>query len=126
MGRPSKGDRRQLTLRLPSDLHRDLKRYADYLNLTVNDAVELAIGNMLSQAKTLGADSPLARPWTEEAFLRSTVPDQADEILLRAKEDEAEILRARIEAQKEGTSEMEAEKKILLDRWMKSRMPRDE
>ena len=68
MGRPSKGDRREVTLRLPTDLLEELERYSDSLNLRLNDAAELAIANMLSQAKVLGADYPLARPWMDTEF----------------------------------------------------------
>lgn len=75
MGRPrpgrsggSEGDRREVTLRLPQDLFEELERYASYLNLRLNDAAELAIANMLSQAKVLGADYPVARPWMDTEF----------------------------------------------------------
>ncbi len=75
MGRPppkgsgeSKGDRTELTLRLPTDLFAELERYSRDLNLRLNDAAEVAIANMLSQAKVLGADFPLARPWMDTEF----------------------------------------------------------
>lgn len=110
--------------RMPEPMWEEAKRYAAYLNLSVNEVFKLAVGNLLEQVRLKGPSWPVHdRPWTEEDFLRSTMPDQADEILLRAKEDEAEILKARIEARKEGRSEQEAEKRILLDRWMRSRMP---
>ena len=68
MGRPEKGDRRQVILKIPTDLYEDLERYSGSLNLRLNDAAELAIANMLSQAKVLGADWPLARPWMDTEF----------------------------------------------------------
>ena len=75
MGRPrpersggSEDDRREVTLRLPPDLFEELERYSGYLNLRLNDAAELAIANMLSQAKVLGADYPVARPWMDTEF----------------------------------------------------------
>ena len=68
MGRPSKGERKQVTIRIPTDLYEELERYSGYLNLRVNDAVELAIGNMLSQARVLGSSYPLARPWMDVEF----------------------------------------------------------
>ena len=68
MGGTSKGDHREVTLKLPTDLFEELERYSGYLNLRLNDAAELAIANMLSQAKVLGADYPLARPWMDTAF----------------------------------------------------------
>ena len=70
MGRPSKGERKQVTIRIPTDLYEELERYSGYLNLRVNDAVELAIGNMISQAKVLGADYPLARPWMDAVMAK--------------------------------------------------------
>ncbi len=68
MGQPDKGDRRQVILKIPTDLYEDLERYSGSLNLRINDAAELAIANMLSQAKVLGADWPLARPWMDTEF----------------------------------------------------------
>ena len=75
MGRPppkrsgaNKGDRKEVALRIPTDLFDELERYSSYLNLRPNDAVELAIANMLSQAKALGADYSLARPWMDTKF----------------------------------------------------------
>ncbi len=68
MGRPDKGDQRQVILKIPTDLYEDLERYSGSLNLRINDAAELAIANMLSQAKALGADWPLARPWMDTEF----------------------------------------------------------
>ena len=68
MGGTGKGDHREVTLRLPTDLCEELERYSGYLNLRLNDAAELAITNMLSQAKVLGADYPLARPWMDTEF----------------------------------------------------------
>ena len=70
MGRPNLGDRRQVTTRIKADLYGELERYADYLNLSVNDAVALAIGNMVSQARYIGADYPLARPWMDAAMAK--------------------------------------------------------
>ena len=64
----STGDRKEVTLRIPTDLLDELERYSSYLNLRLNDAAELAIANMLSQAKVLGADYPLARPWMDTEF----------------------------------------------------------
>ena len=53
MGRPppkrsgaNKGDRKEVALRIPTDLFDELERYSSYLNLRPNDAVELAIANM--------------------------------------------------------------------------------
>ena len=68
MGRPSKGDKRQVTGRIPTDLYEELERYAGHINLRVNDVVELAITNMVSQAKVLGADWPLTRSWLDSEF----------------------------------------------------------
>ena len=64
----NKGDRKEVALRIPTDLFDELERYSSYLNLRPNDAVELAIANMLSQAKVLGAHYPLARPWMDTEF----------------------------------------------------------
>ena len=71
----SKGDRKEVTLRIPTDLFDELERYSSYLNLRPNDAVELAIANMISQAKVLGADYPLARPWMDTEFKRGSRPE---------------------------------------------------
>ena len=68
MGRPNKDGRRQVTVRIPTDLYQELERYSESLNLRLNDAAELAIANMLSQAKVLGADWPLTRPWLDSEF----------------------------------------------------------
>ena len=72
MERPGKDERRderrQVILKIPTDLYDDLERYSGSLNLRINDAAELAIANMLSQAKVLGADWPLARPWMDTEF----------------------------------------------------------
>ena len=84
----SKGDRKEVTIRIPTDLFEELERYSSYLNLRLNDAAELAITNMLSQAKVLGADYPLARPWMDtefetwlegrEQFLRESSEEEKD------------------------------------------------
>ena len=76
---PSKSDRKQVTLRIPTDLYEELERYSGYLNLRVNDAAELAIANMVSQAKVLGADWPLTRPWMDSEF--ATWLEAQDEFL---------------------------------------------
>ena len=86
MGRPSKDDRRQVTLRIPTDLFEELERYSGYVNLRLNDAVELAIANLLSQAKTLGADYPLARPWMDTEF--ETWIEARDQFLRKPSDDE--------------------------------------
>ena len=64
----SKGDRKEVTLRITTDLFVELERYSSYLNLRPNDAVELAIANMISTAKVIGAANPLARPWMDTEF----------------------------------------------------------
>ena len=74
MEQPSKSDRRQVTLGIPTDLYEELERYSGYLNLRVSDAAELAIANMVSQAKALGADWPLARPWMDTSSRRGSRP----------------------------------------------------
>ena len=51
MARPNKGDRTRLTLRIPTDLHEELKEYADYLGKTVNDTVELAVRRALAASR---------------------------------------------------------------------------
>lgn len=79
MGQPGNGDRRQVTLRIPTDLYTELKRYSGYLNMRVKDAAELAIANMVSQAKVLGADWPLTRPWMDSEF--ATWLEAQDEFL---------------------------------------------
>ncbi len=79
MAPPGKGERRQVTLGIPTNLYEELERYSGYLNLRVNDAVELAIANMVSQAKVLGADWPLARPWMDSEF--ATWLEARDEFL---------------------------------------------
>jgi hypothetical protein len=79
MGRPSKGDTKQVTLRIPTDLYEELERYSGYLNLRVNDAAVLAITNMVSQAKALGADWPVTRPWMDSEF--ATWLEARDEFL---------------------------------------------
>ena len=86
MGRPSKGDRTQVTLRIPTDLFEELERYSSYLNLRLNDAAEVAIANMLSQAKVLGADYPLARPWMDTEF--ETWLEARDQFLRESAEEE--------------------------------------
>ena len=68
MRQPRKNERREITLRLPTDLYVELERYSSHLNLRVKDAAELAIANMLSQAQALGADWPLARSWMDTEF----------------------------------------------------------
>jgi hypothetical protein len=79
MAPSGKDDRRRVTLGIPTNLYEELERYSGYLNLRVNDAVELAIANMVSQAKALGADWPLARPWMDSEF--ATWLEARDEFL---------------------------------------------
>ena len=86
MERSSKSDRRQLTLGIPTDLYEELERYSGYLNLRVSDAAELAIANMVSQAKALGADWPLARPWMDSEF--ATWLEARDEFLREPGDDD--------------------------------------
>ena len=86
MEQPSKSDRRQVTLGIPTDLYEELERYSGYLNLRVSDAAELAIANMVSQAKALGADWPLARPWMDSEF--ATWLEARDEFLREAGDDD--------------------------------------
>ena len=86
MERPSRSDRRQVTLGIPTDLYEELERYSGYLNLRVSDAAELAIANMVSQAKALGADWPLARPWMDSEF--ATWLEARDEFLREPGDDD--------------------------------------
>ena len=86
MEQPSKSDRRQVTLGIPTDLYEELERYSGYLNLRVSDAAELAIANMVSQAKALGADWPLAGPWMDSEF--ATWLEARDEFLREAGDDD--------------------------------------
>ena len=86
MEQPSKSDRRQVTLGIPTDLYEELERYSGYLNLRVSDAAELAIANMVSQAKALGADWPLARPWMDSEF--ATWLEARDEFLREPGDDD--------------------------------------
>jgi predicted TIM-barrel fold metal-dependent hydrolase len=82
MGQTGKDKKKAVNLKISPELYEELEQYSRHLNLRVTDAVLLAIANMVSQAKALGADWPVTRSWMDDEF--ATWIEARDEFLRKA------------------------------------------